>query len=55
MAFVYVVICCVIGIAVGGAVGNDATAGFGFFAGIAFGLVFARLRTLSRRFAAFEQ
>ena len=55
MAFVYVIICCVIGIAVGGTVGNDATAAFGFFASIAFGLVFARLRTLSMRIAALER
>jgi uncharacterized membrane protein len=55
MAFVYVIICCVVGIAVGGIVGNDATAGFGFFAGIAFGLVFGRLRTLSLRIATLEK
>ncbi|MET0230207.1 MAG: DUF2339 domain-containing protein [Rhodanobacteraceae bacterium] len=55
MAFVYVVICCVVGLIVGGVVGNDSTAGFGFFAGIAFGLVFARLRTLSMRVAALEK
>jgi uncharacterized membrane protein len=52
MAFLIVVVCCIVGLAVGGVVGNDAMAGFGFFAGIAFGFVFARLRTLSRRIEA---
>ena len=54
MAFVYVVICCVAGLFLGGLVGTEATAGLGFFAGIAFGIVFARLRTLSMRVAALE-
>src|SRR4051812_32868018 len=52
MAFLIVGVCCIVGLAVGGIVGNDATAGFGFFAGIAFGIVFARLRALSTRIEA---
>jgi uncharacterized membrane protein len=55
MAFLIVVVCCIVGLAVGGIVGNDATAGFGFFAGIAFGIVFARLRTLSARIEALKR
>jgi uncharacterized membrane protein len=55
MAFLIVVVCCILGLAVGGVVGNDSTAGFGFFAGIAFGIVFARLRTLSARIEALKR
>ena len=55
MAFVYVVICCVVGFAVGGITGQGSMAAFGFFAGIAFGVVFARVRTLSMRIAALEK
>ncbi len=55
MAFLIVVVCCILGLAVGGIVGNDSTAGFGFFAGIAFGIVFARLRTLSARIEALKR
>jgi uncharacterized membrane protein len=49
MGFLIVVVCCIVGLAVGGIVGDSSTAGFGFFAGLAFGFVFARLRTLSAR------
>ena len=55
MAFLIVVVCCILGLAVGGIVGNDSTAGFGFFAGIAFGIVFARLRTLSARIESLKR
>lgn len=55
MAFLIVVVCCIAGLAVGGIVGNDSTAGFGFFAGIAFGIVFARLRTLTARIEALKR
>jgi len=55
MAFLIVVVCCILGMIVGGIVGNDATVGFGFFAGIAFGIVFARLRTLSARIEALKR
>ena len=49
MGFLIVVVSCVVGLIVGGIVGNEAMAGFGFFAGIAIGIAFARLRTLSAR------
>ena len=55
MTFLIIVVCCIVGLAVGGIVGNDSTAGFGFFAGIAFGIVFARLRTLSARVEALRR
>ena len=55
MAFLIVVVCCILGLAVGGIVGNDSTAGFGFFAGIAFGIVFARLRTLAARIESLKR
>ena len=55
MAFLIVVVCCILGMIVGGIVGNDATVGFGFFAGLAFGIVFARLRTLSARIEALRR
>ena len=55
MAFLIVVVCCILGMIVGGIVGNDATVGFGFFAGIAFGIVFARLRTLSARIESLKR
>jgi uncharacterized membrane protein len=55
MAFLIVVVCSIVGLAVGAVVGNDSTAGFGFFAGIAFGVVFARLRKLSARIEALRR
>jgi uncharacterized membrane protein len=55
MAFLIVVVCCIVGMVVGGIVGNDATVGFGFFTGLAFGIVFARLRTLSKRIEALKR
>jgi hypothetical protein len=55
MAFLIVVACCVVGLIVGGAVGDGSTAALGFFAGVAFGLVFARMRTLSGRIEALRR
>jgi uncharacterized membrane protein len=55
MPFLIVVACCVVGLAVGGAVGDGSTAALGFFAGIAIGIVFVRLRTLSLRIAALQR
>ena len=55
MAFLIVVACAIAGLMVGGSVGNDSTAGLGFFAGIAFGIVFARLRTLALRIDALHR
>ncbi len=55
MAFLIVVVCCIAGFVVGGIGGNDATVGFGFFAGLAFGIVFARLRTLSARIESLKR
>ena len=52
MAFVIVVVSAIVGLIVGATVGNESTAGLGFFAGIAFGIVFARLRKLSMRLDA---
>jgi uncharacterized membrane protein len=54
MAFVYVVIGCVVGLFLGAVADNGSTAVLGLFAGAAFGLVFARLRTLTMRVAALE-
>jgi uncharacterized membrane protein len=49
MGFLIVAGSCIVGLIVGAMVGSDSTAGFGFFAGIAIGLVLVRLRTLSAR------
>jgi len=49
MSFLIVVACCVLGGVLGGIVGNDGDAALGFFGGIAFGVVLARLRNLSVR------
>jgi uncharacterized membrane protein len=55
MAFLIVVVCCIVGLAIGGTVGNDATAALGFFGGIAIGLVLVRLRTLGAHLAALQK
>jgi uncharacterized membrane protein len=49
MGFLIVVAFCVAGLIVGGALGDASLAAFGFFAGVAIGIAFARLRTLSSR------
>ena len=55
MGILIVVISCVVGLIVGGVVGDEKMAGFGFFAGIAIGIAFARLRTLSARIEALRR
>ncbi|MEP7041608.1 MAG: DUF2339 domain-containing protein [Dokdonella sp.] len=51
MAFLIVVVSCIVGLAIGGTVGNDGTAALGFFGGMAIGLVLVRLRTLNAHVA----
>jgi len=55
MAFLIVVVCCIVGLAIGGTVGNDGTAALGFFGGIAIGLVLVRLRTLGAHVVALQK
>ena len=55
MAFLIVVGCAVLGLFVGGAVADGSTTALGFFAGLAFGLVFVRLNTLSKRIEALRR
>ncbi|HEY0231279.1 MAG TPA: DUF2339 domain-containing protein [Dokdonella sp.] len=54
MAFLIVVVCCIVCLSIGGAVGNDSTAALGFFSGLAIGLVLVRLRTLGAQVAALQ-
>jgi uncharacterized membrane protein len=49
MGFLIVIACCFAGLVVGGMFGSDAMVGFGFFVGLANGLVLARARNLSVR------
>jgi uncharacterized membrane protein len=55
MGFLIVAACCVGGLILGGAVGSGATAGLGFFVGIAIGLILVRLRTLSTHIEALRR
>ena len=48
MAFLIVAACCIAGLIVGAAV-DGSTAALGLFAGLAIGVAFARMRTLSAR------
>ena len=54
MAFLIVVVSCIVGLAIGGTVGNDATAALGFFGGLAIGLVLVRLRSLGAHVRALQ-
>jgi len=49
MGFLFVLVGCVGGLFVGGTFGNDGDAALGFFAGLAIGWAFARMRTLGER------
>jgi len=55
MGFLIVVAFCVAGLIVGGSLGDATLAVFGFFVGVAVGIAFARLRTLSARIQALNQ
>ena len=55
MGFLIVIASCIVGAIVGGLVGDGSMAAFGFFAGLAIGIVFARLRTLSARIEALRR
>jgi len=55
MAFLIVVVSCIVGLAIGGTVGNDATAALGFFGGLAIGLVLVRLRSLGAHVRALQK
>ena len=49
MGFLIVAAACIAGLIIGAAVGNGSTAGFGFFVGLAIGIVLGRLRSMSER------